>query len=442
MSTVDAAQLAAQFASFEIQPYQVRYGTQLSEVSSERTAYNSLKSALQSLDDTIYDLNSFTGSVKKYSTSVSDESILSLSSDNESNNINTNIFVEQLAQNHQMIVSTAATDPSDIFGTTGTVSVDIDGNNYTVDLALADANEDGFTSYQEFIDVFNDEAGEHVNATLVRSEGSLNFLFSSNETGEEQQFTITATGTSLDTEFSDANLSPLNTARDAIVWLGDQTSGVKLTNSTNTFEEIFTGVSLTIKKAQTTGETPVGVSIQEDVDATKSVIQSLISEVNNVISTIDKYSEIDEEGINSGALASSSIARGVTTRINNLLRTEFAGVTGTELGINLNESGQFSIDSDTLDEAFNNIDIDEYFRGENNLLDGLEGILDSYLSADSGAVTNKISTLDSQSERINDNLSALEARYESYYQKYLQEFNYLNQIYAEMDSINSMFSQF
>ncbi|MGR5543042.1 flagellar filament capping protein FliD, partial [Vibrio campbellii] len=80
---------------------------------------------------------------------------------------------------------------------------------------------------------------EGVNASVVRTDGELNLLLSSEETGTENAFDVSfsnlGAGTSLD-------YNALSDAEDAVIYLGGE-DGLRVTSSNNTFDDVIYGVS-------------------------------------------------------------------------------------------------------------------------------------------------------------------------------------------------------
>jgi flagellar hook-associated protein 2 len=52
---VDATQLASNFASLEVQPFEFRYNQKLSMIASKTSAIGKVKTALQTLENKIYE---------------------------------------------------------------------------------------------------------------------------------------------------------------------------------------------------------------------------------------------------------------------------------------------------------------------------------------------------------------------------------------------------
>ena len=101
----------------------------------------------------------------------------------------------------------------------------------------------------------NDPDNPGVNATLVRSNGKTHCMLASEKTGLKKSINVTAAGTG-ETWFESAfaSLKEISPARDAVIWLGAKDTGLKLTESKNTFSNAIEGVDITLNKAQKSGD--------------------------------------------------------------------------------------------------------------------------------------------------------------------------------------------
>ena len=65
---VDAVQLASNFASLDVQPFEFRYNQKLSMIASKTSAIGKVKTALQSLENKIYEFTKSSSSLTQTST--------------------------------------------------------------------------------------------------------------------------------------------------------------------------------------------------------------------------------------------------------------------------------------------------------------------------------------------------------------------------------------
>ncbi len=454
MSTVDAASMAEQFAYYDIYSAETRYNNKLSDVTSKRSAFASLQTSLNSLKTALYDFTKYNGTVEKAAATLSSEDYLSVSASENAANADLDIFVKQTASVQQYAFDLTALDEDgntvpvsdpqqSIDPQTGVMTISRgDDEIYTIDINDLASGLGREVTYQDVVNEINSQAGDSITANLVQTNGELKLLVSSDETGEDNAFTMDFAPENATDENPFGNALVLKEAQDAIIVLGGET-GLELTNSSNTFTDLVDGVDVTIIKAQATGTDTTNVTVGTDLESSTEALQTFIDKFNE---TIDKLNDLtatssSEDG-SRGVLASDSTARGIKSALTNALRGEFDGNYLFQIGIEVDRDGKLSLDEDAFEEAFNNseIDIDAMLTGENGAFKVLESTIDMYSNTTTGTIKSRIDTLDRQKSNINDNLEALELRYEKAYNRYLKQFTAMNEAVYAMESALSSFS--
>ncbi len=440
--TIDAASMADQMAYYDTYSSYNRYETRLALLQSQSSMVSKVDNSLDALDNILYKFTKPSGSFAQSATTLSSEDYFSVSAAGYAKNINMDIFVEQTATAHQVAMNTTGSETSDEFSSsTGTFTIEVGGETYTLDVADA-AGSDGTTTYQEFVNYFNTEMDGLVTASLVRSGGEMKLLFSSAETGEENNFTISASGSDYDAEVATANDNPIKEGRDAIIWLGDYGSGVQLTNSSNTFEDLVNGVDITINKANKVGDDSTNLKIGPDDSATIEALNEFITAFNStldVLNTATRSGSGEDDGEERGVLASDGTIRGIETKLKSLIRSSYEGVSLFEIGLSLNKDGELELDEDKFKDAAENYDLEAIFNGENGLFKTMESTIEVYADYNTGSLQQKKDRLAQDQQRVNDQLDQLDAKYDMYYKRYLKQYTTLNSIMYSMDSISGLF---
>ncbi len=449
MSAVDAASMADQFAYYDIYSAENRYNAKLNAVTAKRSAFSSLQSSLNSLKTSLYDFTKYNGTVEKSAASSSSEEYLSVSASENASNADLDIFVEQLATTQQYAFNLAGIqDPQTVIEPqTGAMSItrtNTDGVEeiYTIDIAQLSVDLGRDATYQDLTNEINAQAGDGVTANLVRTNGELKLMLSSNETGTENAFSL-----SLDADASATFGAPLvlKEAQDAVIWLGGEGTGLELTNSSNTFTDLVDGVDVTLNKAQASGTDTTNVTVGADVDSSVEALQEFIDKFNETIKKLnDLTSTSSSEDGTRGVLASDSTARGIKSALTNTLRGEFDGHRLFEIGIEVGRDGTLSLDKAKFEEAFsdNSIDIDAMLTGDNGAFKVLESTIDTYSKSGTGLLSTRIDTLDQEKSNINDSLDALELKYEKAYNRYLKQFTAMNEAIYSMESAMNSFTYY
>ncbi|PFG58485.1 flagellar hook-associated protein 2 [Vibrio sp. ES.051] len=444
MSSLDPIQMATQFATFDVQPFQQRNEWQANKYQTQLSALGKVESALRDFRTTLDEMNSSTSSIIKNSATLSQDGYLTADADAKAITGNYQIFVEQIATAHQVSTGMPADlDATTEIPTTGSLEFTINGEAMTLDLSTVDKDGDGKATMSDLASAINnDPSNPGVNATLVRSNGQTHFMLSSTETGVDNAINVSATGTG-QTWFEDAfvNVSDITAPQDAVMWMGAEGSGLKLTNASNTFQGVIDGVDITVSKAQTSGEAPISLNIGADNEATQEQMDKFVEAYNSLVSTIDKYTKIGGEDETRGVLASDPTLRSIESQLTNLIRGEHGGMRLSEVGVTLDRNGKMKVDQEKFNEAQknNSTGLEAMFNGDGGLLDSLDAMAEPFLKFSSGAFNSRKDALQSNLDRIDDKQATLERKYEMSYDRYLKQFTQMNQIMTQMNQTMSMF---
>ncbi|CAE6883195.1 MULTISPECIES: flagellar filament capping protein FliD [Pseudomonas] len=421
--------MATQLAQYEIQGQlakanrnQEAYKAQLNALSSLDTALKSFKSAASGLKlaGSSMLVNSASYSQEGYATATVGSKAVAGSYD---------FFVQQLASKSQLALQ--GLQDGDLGS--GSLSIGQGSDTFSVDLGAV-------TTLDELAAAINGAADNSgVKATLVRSNGQVNLVLTSETTGADQAISLTASG---NTAFENAVAArqELSVAKDAIVRLGGE-AGIELTSSSNTFANIIDGVSLTFSKAHQTGDTPLTIEIAQDQSATKEKAQTFVSAFNALMSSFDSLTASGGESGSRGPLAGDASVRAIEGMLNQLVRTSFGGVSLTEFGIVADRGGKLTIDSARFEKAVaaNPEGFEKLFTDKGNLLDTLDKNLAVYTSSAGGLLTNRKDTLNTQLRRVDQQFDNIQKQYDSYYARYLRQYTGLMQTMAAMEQTYGMF---
>lgn len=444
MSSIDPSSMAKQLATYDVQPFQKRCDMQTNKYQSQINALGKVESALGNFRTTLAEMNSGTTSVIKNSATLSQDGYFTADANANALTGNYQVFVEQVATAHQV----SSGMPADLnakteIPTTGTLKFTINGKSMSLDLASTDTDGDGKATISDLATAINnhsDNAG--VNATLVRSNGQTHFMLSSTETGIANTINVTASGTG-QAWFEDAftNLSQISAPQDAVIWLGAENSGLKLTNSSNTFDEVIDGVDITVTKAQQSGEAPINLGVDTDNDETKAQLDKFVTAYNELVSTIDQHTQIGGKDKARGILASDPTMRSIEGQLEQILRQEHAGMRLSNVGISLDRSGKMTVDATKFSEMqkSNGAGLEKLFNGDGALLDSLDKMVDPFLKFSSGTFKSRKEALKANIDRIDDKQATLDRKFKMSYDRYLKQFTQMNSLINQMNQTMSMF---
>ncbi len=160
----------------------------------------------------------------------------------------------------------------------------------------------------------------------------------------------------LDAEGTGFTFTETSKARDALIVLGEQQTvgaGVLIRSSTNDFDEIITGVDLTVVAASAT---PIDVTVEKSDETIVELVEDFVKSYNAIRSDLDGFTEFNETDLTTGLLFGTNEALRVDTELSRLLTDRFLGVGSFEsleaIGLSLDDKGKLVLDKSELQEAF------------------------------------------------------------------------------------------
>lgn len=448
MAEINPTSLATQLATAYTQSAQSLLTQQSKNAQTTSTALTKLQSALQAFDSALTGLSA-NKSPLQFSSTLNTTGFATATASSTAMAGTYSLFVEQVATAHQVAFNDLPAIPVSSSGTL-TVSV-ANGSSFNVDLNSADTDGDGTLSQTEIARAINQAPNNQglVNAMLVTVNGQTQLVMSAGSTGASSLITLDTSGlaasalkTSLD------NPTQLSAAQDAVIWLGDQGTGVKVQQASNTFNAIQ-GVSLTISKAMQAGDTPLTLTVARDDSGTASNIQKFIDAYNTLENILDDLTRTGDsaKGKTPGAFATDAGVRALRGKLNSLLRQEVGGVSLMNYGVSMNRQGQLSLDQTKMSKALgtNPDGLTTLFGSTStSSSSGVLGSLDKYMKVWLDSTSGHIQSRKSNISKIEDSISLRQTRLETQYSKafdrYLAQFSQLQTLQSRMSETSSMFT--
>lgn len=280
------------------------------------------------------------------------------------------IEVQQIASAHKVASGSISGATTDAIGLSGTF--DINGASITLD------SSDSLLDFRDKINAANaGESATGVTANIISISGSEQVLtLTADETGADSAITVADSGsdTVLETLGFIDNLGAINNelqvannAQIAIDGL-DQISGIGvIERPSNTIDDVFDGVTLSLFKAE--AGTTITLDVERDLNEVKSTIVDVVDSYNELRRFINTQaqSEIqDEDGeISEGMLAGTRVLSDIRSRLSAAVSSSVEGSDPTfsglaEIGITIQGRGNVAnplfsntlvIDETKLDEA-------------------------------------------------------------------------------------------
>ena len=427
---IDPANLASQYTQIERASKDQLLSNKSSDFSRKISAIDDLKSNLTSFHTSLESNLDSDSSFLANSSTVSDEAALNITTTGSASPGEYDIFVEQLAQAHQVAFSFDTSIP---LSTNGELNIDLAGDSFTIDLSTLSAD----ASLSDLASAINSHVdNKGAKASVIRSGTDTFLVMTSEESGAANQITVgfSAAATSPDPNGNNitaaiASQTELTAAQDSIVKLGG-TSAITITSKTNTLEDVIEGVTLNLTKVQEAGDSPAHVSIGQDLESTKNNIQSFIDAFNNLSSSITTNDNLKRDNL------ASSLARS----LRNDFQGTFEGKTLYSVGIEFDRTGNLQINSERLEEALSSDPelLTKMLTGDNGVMSKLEQRIEPYTKG-YGLISDKKDTLQASLDIITRQQKNHEVSMEQVYQRYLSQFTQMQQTIAQLESTMGQF---
>jgi len=455
--TYDPQTTATNLANAYVAPTKANLDARNAQATATVSALTTLGSALSAFQSSIQSLVTGTASVSAAAATSSNTAIATGTASANAVAGTYSFYVEQLATAGQVsynVNDSAATNA-------GSLKVMLaDGSNFQVDLANADSNMDGQLSAKEIAAAINVAAtnNSRVTASTMTVNGQTKLVMTSTQTGANNAVaSIDVTG------LADAGLqSDLSTqkvesaAKDAIVWMGDQNTGTKVTQASNTFSTID-NVKFTVKQAQTAGATPVQLTIGPDNSATTANVQAFVDAYNKLLGAFKTVTAAGDHTPTSptdstprssdAALHGDSGVVALQAALGSALRAVTGGKSLISFGITAARDGTLSLDSARLQKtvAADPGKIDTLFGRAGLAADaGVLGKMNKLVTTWTNSATGLIGSRKTAASKVQDDVAkrqvALQNQFDNSYKRYLAQFSALQQLQSSMTSTSNMFT--
>lgn len=446
MADINPSSLATQLATAYIQPSQSLLTTQSKNADAVSSALTKLQSALQAFDSALIGLSG-KKTLLQYSASFSTTGFATATTTAGAQAGTYSLFVEQLATAHQVAFQALPTAPA---ASAGSLTVSLaSGTSFSVDFTGADSDADGTLSQTEIARAINqapDNKGQ-VSAMLVSSGGTTQLVLTAASTGAGSQITLDTSA------IGDAGLqaalsagTDLVAAKDAIVWLGDQNTGLKVQQASNTVTAI-PGVSLTLTQAMAPGATPLTLTVASDSSGTAANVRSFVDAYNALNKVLDELTDTSKvkDGGQAAALTSDAGVRALRNRLNALIRQDVGGLQVVDFGISADRNGNLTLKESTLQKglAAHPGGLDTLFGSTSiTASSGVLGSLDRYLGLWLNSTSGQIKQRQDSVQRIQKSITTRQARlddqYSKAYERYLKQFTQLQTLQSQMSDTSTM----
>ena len=236
-------------------------------------------------------------------------------------------------------------------------------------------------------------------------------------------------------------------------------NGISITRSTNSINDVISGVTLSLNGTHTGGAT-TSINVVSDKSTLKTQLKDLVTIYNDVQYAISELSDPDsEEEEVGGSLAKDyAVIRAVRDAIYDAVTADSSTPSGDitalrDIGVTLTRTGELSFDEATYDEvaasSFSDISImlsagttnQSRYDGQSqglavDAIEELETLTDSV----SGIFVKRTQSAAAAVLRYESDLDALELRYEAIYQRYVDQFTVMESLVNSLNSTRESMS--
>lgn len=401
---------------------------QQAELNAESSGLDSLSSALNDFQSAIDALNSDTDGPLTFSATTNNDSA-TVSANSEAQAGTYSFYVSQLAQAQQSTFQ--MTDNT--IEASGTFDLTMeDGSTMEIDLSTADSDGDNMIDATGLVDAINNcDENPGVSAALVKTGDTTTIMLTSDSTGEQSAFTATATDstgqsyTIVDPNDTSAKATTVTTAQNAVIHLGNE-SGPEITSSTNTFNDVIPGVTMTFTEVSDPEDTNdvTTITVAEDSSASQAKVQTFVDAYNTLVDTVDALTSNGGDGSSPGVFAGDAGLNSLTNQLDDIAHDSYNGVSIVDYGISLDSDGHLEIDSDKFNEAMeaNPDGLTSIFVGDDSMVAKMDDLMDSYLNSSTGIITMREDNIEDQQSKIQDESDQLTQTYNTNYDRYLEEY--------------------
>ena len=405
---VDPASMAMQLVAIERQNMDKLLKKQLDSVKGQQSAISTLNTKLSSFQTMLKDLNKATN-LQAQKATMSQDGLMTVTSNGKASSGQYNFFVEQLAQSHQVglkLDSDTTPLPAD-----GVFSLTVKGKTIDIDLATLPA---GATAKDLVSQINNAKDNPGVKATLVRTDGKISMVLTSKDSGVENAITLNYSGDATNAlGAAVAGKTDITQAQDAKLRMGGD-NPLTITSASNKIENVVDGLTFQLTKVQKAGDAPLLVTVDQDKEAVTGSLKKFVDSYNELVDELAKMTSSDPKA--PGALSSDSGVRSLKSMLSRSVRDLPNDLSLGSLGIKTDKTGKLSFNETDFNKALEKDPelLGKALMGDDGLLKRMGDSLDPYTKRD-GALKGRKSGLEASEKRVNERMEALDRRMDSAY---------------------------
>ncbi len=226
-----------------------------------------------------------------------------------------------------------------------------------------------------------------------------------------------------------ANLTQSQAAVDASLVV----NGLTVTRSSNTIDDVITGVTITLADDSAGATELLTVSLDEETIVGR--INGFVSAYNDAIGLVRSLTAVKEG--ESSLLSANGTARSIVDTLRATITRTFGSYTPARLGLSHSKEGVLSLDSDVL-KGYLESDLEGVLDTFDRMAEALEDDLDHLITT---AIPARTDGLESSIERIDDDMAELERRIRLKEVSLVKQFTLLEQTVGQLQQSGDLLMQ-
>ncbi|MEX2093013.1 MAG: flagellar filament capping protein FliD, partial [Pirellulales bacterium] len=294
-----------------------------------------------------------------------------------------------------------------------------------LDAAVKSVVEDGeLTQGIDGVGTFGQTADQSALAALVTRINSLSAGVSASTVfdGERYRLSITvdeggaAKELLVDGAAAGLDFEEFSAAQDAVIEFGGSQSGsgVVIASSSNTFDSIVNGLSVTAVKAS---DETISIDVSLSTDTITEAVQDFVDAYNSIQKNLDEVTAFNETELTTGILFGTTAALRVESDLSFIVSGRFVGLGSLasleDVGISLDDQGKLSLDKSKLEDviADNPNALANFFTHKSlGVSAKMDTIIERLSGEDDSTLSARADTLATQIEKNSERLELMDER--------------------------------
>lgn len=434
-SGIDTAKLVSDLAAASRDPKVAALDDRASKNSAKISSLALARSDLENFSSSFTEL--VAGGTLQTQPNVADASVLSATAapGTRLGNLSAEIEVTQLAK-AQSVYSSYSPSAATAVGQ-GTLTLSVGGTDYAITIG---ASNDSLTGLATAINA----SGSGVTANIITDSNGARIVLKGT-TGAAGAFTLTSSGDPALAQFeypgSGGGMALAQAAQNALF----KVDGVAYERTSNSFSDVFPGVTMTLKKAAPGA--PVAVTSGRPTDALRQTIKDFVSVYNTLKTDLTAARQ---------ATGGDQALRALETQLSTLLSktvTSDPNINSlSDIGIATNRDGSISLDNakfeaaltanpDAVEALFSPTRDATHTEATDPGLSGALKVLKDEATSTGGMLAGLKTRLEKESKLISDDRDKMETREAAYKDRLTRQFSDMDTRIAALKATQSYLEQ-